>query len=173
MATNQANITEIIAQIGAWAARVMVHAMAMASAENNQRAQSVGPKIRWSIYETTNIWLELQRQVCRGENFRMEVKNMFQNYNINQTERVQIIKSWLGREDLQQLETLSQPAQEAYNNEEYLFETLGNRFKPQYNETIKSLQFHKLVRHHNESIEEWIGRLRITATDCKYNDIES
>ena len=45
----------------------------------------------------------------------MKVKNMFQNYNINEAERVPIIKkNWLGMQGLQLLETLTQ---EACNNE--------------------------------------------------------
>ena len=47
----------------------------------------------------------------------MEVKNMFQNYNINQVERVSIIKNWLGRQGLQQLETLTQDEQESCYDE--------------------------------------------------------
>ena len=38
---------------------------------------------------------------------------------------------------------------------EGLFETLTNKFKPQYNETIKLLQFRKLYRYDDEI--------------CKYN----
>ena len=45
MADDQANITENVAQIAAEAARVAGQAVAMASAENNQRAQNVVPKI--------------------------------------------------------------------------------------------------------------------------------
>ena len=37
---------------------------------------------------------------------------------------------------------------------------------------IKSVQFHKLVRQQNESTEKRMGRLRISATECSYNDID-
>ena len=40
---------------------------------------------------------------------------------------------------------------EAYNDEEGLFEILSKKFKPQYNEIIKFLQFHNQIRQHNES----------------------
>ena len=43
MATDQANITETIAQIATKAARVAVQVMAFASAENNERAKNVEP----------------------------------------------------------------------------------------------------------------------------------
>ena len=70
---------------------------------------------------------------------RMKVMDMFQNYKICQTERVPIIKNWLNRKSLQLFETLTQGEQQACNEEEHLFETLNNKFKLQYNETIKSL----------------------------------
>ena len=43
---------------------------------------------------------------------------------------------------------------------------------PQYNETTKSLQFCKLARQSNESMEEWMGRLPTEAVECNYQDID-
>ena len=43
MTTEQANIADTILQIAAEAATAVVQAMAMASAESNQGAQSIGP----------------------------------------------------------------------------------------------------------------------------------
>ena len=53
-------------------------------------------------------------------------------------------KKWLGRKGLQFLKVLTQTKQEICNKTECLFNTLNNKFKPQYNKTIKSLQFYKL-----------------------------
>ena len=50
--------------------------------------------------------------------------------------------------------------------------TLATKFKPQFNETIKSLQFRKLYRFEDESTEEWMGRLRIAAAECSYKEID-
>ena len=47
---------------------------------------------------------------------------------------------------------------------------LINKFKPQYNGTIKSLQFCKLVRQVNENSEEWMGRLWLTVVECSYKE---
>ena len=44
-------------------------------------------------------------------------------------------------------------------------------FKPQYNETIKSLQFQKLYRLEGESADEWMGRLCVVATKCNYREL--
>ena len=67
---------------------------------------------------------------------------------------------------------MTQAKQKACNDEYGLFETLGNGVKLQSNETIKSLQFCKLVRHYNENAEEWMGSLTILATKCNYNDTD-
>ena len=57
---------------------------------------------------------------------------------------------------------------ETSNTLEGLFETLTNKFIPQYNETIKSLQFRKLCGYDDENVEEWMGRLQVAAIECNY-----
>ena len=37
---------------------------------------------------------------------------------------------------------------------------------------IKFLQLHKLVCWSNESVEEWMGRLRTAAVQCKYKELD-
>ena len=51
-------------------------------------------------------------------------------------------------------------------------DTLNRKFKPQYNETINSLQFWKLIGQSDESVEEWISRLRTAAVKCNYKEID-
>ena len=46
------------------------------------------------------------------------------------------------------------------------------KFKPQYNEKIKSLQFRKLYRYDEEYVEEWMGRLHIAAVQCNYQQVD-
>ena len=50
---------------------------------------------------------------------------MLQNYNLGQTEKVSLIKNWLGREGLQLRTTLTQDKQEACTNEKGLFDTIN------------------------------------------------
>ena len=46
------------------------------------------------------------------------------------------------------------------NTLEGLFETcISSKFKPQYIETVKLLQFRKLYGYDEENVQEWIGRL--------------
>ena len=61
---------------------------------------------------------------------------------------------------------------ETCNTLEGLFETLSNKFKPQYNETIKSLQFRKLYRYNDENVEESMGRMCIAAVECNYQEVD-
>ena len=61
---------------------------------------------------------------------------------------------------------------EMSNTLEGLFETLSNKFKPQYNETIKSLQFRKLYQYDERNVEEWMRRLHIVAVECNYQEVD-
>ena len=125
------------------AARVAIQAMTIAEAE---RSQNVGPKLSRLIMKQLTFDLNTMNKYAELRNFRLWVKNMFQNYKISQAERVPFIKNWLGRQDLQLLESLAQAEVEAHNTPEGIFEMLNNKWKPQYNETIMSLQFFKLTR---------------------------
>ena len=78
----------------------------------------------------------------------------------------------LGRKGLQFLETLTNEEKVMCSTLDSLFETLTNNFRPQFNETIKSLQFHKLSRQDGESAEEWMGRLKISTVECNYQEFD-
>ena len=61
---------------------------------------------------------------------------------------------------------------EACNMLDGLFDMLATTFKPQYIETIKSLQFRKLYQLDNENVEEWMGRLHVAAVECNYREVD-
>ena len=61
---------------------------------------------------------------------------------------------------------------EACNILDGFFDMLYTKFKPQYNETIKSLQFRKLYWLHNENVEEWTGRLHVVAVEHNYRELD-
>ena len=61
---------------------------------------------------------------------------------------------------------------EMFNTLEGLFETLSNKFKPQYNETVKLLQFRRLYRYDDETVEKWMVRLHIAAVKCNYQEVD-
>ena len=82
--------------------------------------------------------------------FRSEVINILSTYSTSQAEQLATVKNWLGYKGLQFLEALTNDEKGTYNTLEWLFETLTNKFKPQFYETIKSLQFCKLSRQDRE-----------------------
>ena len=104
--------------------------------------------------------------------FRIEVNNVLSMYNTPKTDKLAVAKNWLGRKGLQYLETLTTAEKETCNTLEGLFKTLSNKFKLQYNETIKSLQFRRLYRYDEENVEEWMGRLCIAAVECNYQEVD-
>ena len=59
-----------------------------------------------------------------------------------------------------------------HNISKGLLKLTQNKFRPQFNGMIKSLQFHKLSRQSGENADEWIGRLRLEAIECNYKEID-
>ena len=94
--------------------------------------------------------------------FILEVRNILSMYNAQEQDKIAMVKNWLGRNGLHYLESLNRSRKACTcNTLQGLFDTLAIKFKPQFNETIKLLQFRKLYRFEGESTEEWMGRLRI------------
>ena len=82
-----------------------------------------------------------------------------------------MVKKWLGRKGLQFIESLTKAEKDTCSTLEGLFKILTNKFRPKFNETIKSLQFSKLSRQNGENAEEWMGRLWLSAIECKYKEL--
>ena len=135
-------------------------------------AENAGPRMSGPIMKQPTFDCSAKDKYVKLQNFKLEVKCMLQNFNIRQMERILIIKNQLDRQGLQLLETLTQVEQEACNDEEGLFEILNKNLKPQYSETIKSLQFQNIVRQLNESAEEQTVILRTTSVQCNYKEVD-
>ena len=138
MANEWSNANEVIALTVAEAAKVTIQAMAAARAEGTQNA---GPRLGRPIMKQLTFNWKAEDKYNVLKNFSLEVNSIFISYSIPQAEQLAIIIKWLGRKGLQYLETLTETEQEKCNTLEGLFATLNNKFKPKYNETIKSLQF--------------------------------
>ena len=91
--------------------------------------------------------------------FRLESSNILTTYNTLQAEQLAMVKNWLGRKYLQFIESLLEAEKDRCSTLEGLFKILTNTFRPQFNETIKSLQFCKLIRYNRENAEEWMGKI--------------
>ena len=103
--------------------------------------------------------------------FSLEVNNVLSTYNTPQADKLALVKNWLGMKGLQYLETLMTTEKETCNILEGLFETLTNKFKPQYNETSKTFQFRKLYKYDDGNVEGWMGRLWVAAVECNYQEV--
>ena len=148
-------MNEVIVRAVAEATTVAIQTMAEAWVE---RAYNIsGPKIGSPTMKQLMFDWNAEDKYSKLKTFRLEVNNVLSMYNTPQTDKFALVKNWLGRKDLQYLETLMTAEKETCNTLEGLFETLSNKFKPQYNVTIKSLQFRKLYRYDNENVEEWRG----------------
>ena len=86
---------------------IQIMATASTSRQDNAGAKMSGPIRKQPMFNwsTKDKCEELQ-------NFKLEVSNMVQNYNLGQTEKVSIIKNWLGREGLQLITVLTNEEQE-------------------------------------------------------------
>ena len=78
--------------------------------------------------------------------------------------------SWLGHEGLQFMQIFNDTEQEKCRPSAGLFEVASEKFKPQHNETILSMQYCKLTREQNENAEEWMGRIRLKVIECSFKE---
>ena len=160
-------MSEVIAKTMADISRVAIQAMVEAWAE--QMHNTSGPKIGSPTMKQCTFDWDAEDKYSELKTFRLEVNNVLSTYNTPQEDKLALVKNWLGRKGLQYLETLTNTEKETCNMLEGLFETLTNIFKPQYNETIKSLQFRKLYRYYDENVEELMGW--VAAVECNYQQV--
>ena len=151
MASEQIVMNETIAKAVAEAMRVAIKAMAATTAERPQ--SMAGPKIGGPVMRQLTFNWEMENKYRKLTTFRLEGNNLPSKYNTPQTEQLAIIKFLV-----QFLEMLTDE-KIMCSTLKGLFETLTSKFKPQFKETIKALQFCKLSRKGRENAEEWIGRL--------------
>ena len=135
-------MSEAIARAVAEVTRVAIQTMAEAQAERTHDIS--GPKIGSPAMKQLSFDWNAEDNYSELKTFRLEVNNVLSMYNTLQTDNLAVVKNWLGRKGLQYLEIMTTVEKETSSPLEGPFETLSNKFKPQYNETIKSLQFRKL-----------------------------
>ena len=97
---------------------------------------------------------------------------MLSTYNTQEQDKIVIVKYWLGRKGLHYIESLTEGEKQACDTIQGPFDMLATKFRPQFNETIKSLQFRKLCRFKGKSAEEWMGRLCVATVECNYKETD-
>ena len=86
-------------------------------------------------------------------NFTKEVKNMCKTCNL---------LDW---------QALIQAEQEAWGTTETIYETISNKHKHPFNETVKSFQCCILNKHNSKNVEEWMKRPRINTKNAIINNL--
>ena len=100
-------------------------------------------------------------------NLEIKVANLLQMqaYDLNNEKKVSIIKNWLGREELQFIQTPTNAEKDTCKSATGLFNVLKEKFRLQHNKMVLLLQH---WTQENESTQEWMGRLCIKPTECNY-----
>ena len=91
---------------------------------------------------------------------------MLTTYNLQETDKIAMVKRWMLRKGLHYIKSLKEGEKERCGTLEGLFDTLAAKHRPQYNQTIKSLQFRQLHRVEGKHVDEWMGRLCMGAIEC-------
>ena len=121
-------MSETIARAVAEATRIALQTMVEAQVERMHDVS--GPKLGGpTMKQPTSDW-DVQDKYSELKTFRLEVNNILPTYNTPQTDKLTLVKNWLGRKGLQYLEMLTTDEKETCNMLEGLFETQCNKFSP-------------------------------------------
>ena len=163
-------MSEAFTKAGAKATRIVIQTMV--ERQTQRTASTPGSKLGDPALKQPNFNWEAADKYMEWKVFILEVRNMLSTYNAQEQDKVAMLKNWLGRKGLHYIKSLTEGEKEACNILQGLPNTLAAKFRLQFNETIKSLQFRKLYRLEGESAEEWMGRLCIAVAECNYREID-
>ena len=167
---NQIAMKDKIAKAVAEATRVAIQTL---SEVQSQRSESQrGPKLDGPVLKQPQFNWEATDKYTEWKAFILKVRNVLSTYNAQEKYKIAMVKNWLGRKGLHYLENLTETEKHACNTLQGLSDMLAMKFKPQFNETIKSLQFRKLYRIEGKSTEEWMGRLQTVVVECNYKEVD-
>ena len=148
-------MNKVIAKAVAEVTRAAIQTMV----QSHQRQEGQGPKLGGPVLKQPQFNWEVADKYTEWKMFVLEVRNVLSTYNAHEQEKIAMLKNWLGRKDLHYIDSITEGEKWACGTFQGLIDTLARNFRPQYNETIKFLQFRQLCRHEGENAEEWIGRL--------------
>ena len=167
---DQVAMNEVITKAVAEATRITIQTLSEVQGQRSEGQR--GPKLGSLVLKQPQFNWEVTDKYMEWKAFILEVRNILSTYNAQEQDKIAMVKNWLGRKGLHYLESLTETEKHAYNTLQGLFDTLAMKFKLQFNDTIKSLQFRKLYRLEGESAEEWMGRLWLAAVECSYKEVD-
>ena len=167
---DQAAMSEVIAKAIEEATRVVIQAMTDAQAQIMPNTS--GPKVDSPTLKQPSFNWEVTDKYTEWKAFILEVRNVLSIYNLQEMDKIAMVKNWLGRKGPHYIESLMEGEKERRGTLEGLVDTLATKFRPQDNQTIKFLQFRQLQRSGGESIDEWMGRLHMAVAESGYREID-
>ena len=144
----------------------------MAEMQTQRTASTPGPKLGNPVLKQPNFNWEAADKYTEWKAFILKVRNVLSTYKAQELDNITIVKNWLDRKGLHYIENLTEGEKQACNTLQGLFDTLAEKFRPKFNETIKSLQFRKLYRFKGRSAEEWMRRLHVAVAECNYREVD-
>ena len=137
------------------ATRAMIQTMV----ESHQRQEVQGPKLGSPALKQPQFNWEVIDKYTEWKASVLEVRNVLSTYNAPKQEKIAMVKNWLVREGLHYLESLTEGEKQVCDTLQGLIGTLAEIFRPQYNKTIKSLQFRKLCRSESKNCRGMDGEV--------------
>ena len=128
-------MSEVIMKAVAEATRIAIQTMARMQPQGITSAS--GPKLDSPTLKQPNFNWEASDKYTEWKTFILEVRNILSTCNAQETDKITIVKNFLGRKGLHNIEGLTEGEKEACSTLEKLFDILVTKFKPQYNKTIK------------------------------------
>ena len=132
---DQAIVNEAIMKAMAEATRVAIQTLAKTQVQ--RMPNTVGPKIGSPMLRQPNFNCKATDKYTDWKAFILEVRNVLTTYNLQETDKIAMVKNWMGRRGLHYIERLTEGEKERCGTLEGLFDMLTTKFKPQYNQTIK------------------------------------
>ena len=165
---DQAAMNDMIAKAVEEATRATIQTMV----ESHQGQEDQRPKRGGPVMKQPQFNWDAADKYTEWKAFVLEVRNVISTYNAHKQEKIAMVKNWLGRKGLHYIESLTEVEKQACGTLPRADRHPSQKFRPQYNETIKSLQFRQLCRHEGENTEEWMGRLQVVVAECNYKELD-
>ena len=86
---------------------------------------TTGPKLGGLTLKQPNFNWEASDKYTEWKVFILEVRNMLSSYNAQETDKIAMVKSWLGRKGLHYIESLTESEKEACSTLEGLLNMLA------------------------------------------------
>ena len=106
---------------------------AMAETQAQRMPNTSGPKVGSPALRQTSFNWEVTDKYTKWKTFILDVRNLLTTYNLQEMDKIAMIKNWLGRKGLHYIENLTEREKEKCGTLEGPFDTLAAKFRPQYN----------------------------------------